>query len=430
MNYQQKYLKYKNKYLELKKMSGGFICDHYGTYGYGYNPLVTEYNNHYNICVYCRNWACFHNGTNLYNGYNHQYIIGNSSCTLCGQTQQNIVYQINNNIGYIPYVVEVSQQSTPLLDIIKYVSQGSIIAPVAVPVAAPVAAPVAVPVAVPVAAPVAVPVAVAVAVPSVRPPLAGSGPFTKVNNFCVFDASGIISLQPPATANIAYDKSNRPLIDYRNKYNDIFGNSINVEAYLYPFNHPSSGIDPTKINTSYALPIQLQRITISDYNKNVVRNLLTQIQAIPPNTFLLCIAYTNSIKYVANPPGQNNEEFIDVQLCISGKVKKNRENYKDAATREIIEECGLVANPANLVDIGTQQNVRQANVQQYLLNALPNTLRTHTRRVLLNNGRDDSQRRVSVMIYGDLAYLQSLITDQLIRTDVNDVQGLVLVRLT
>jgi hypothetical protein len=365
MAYKDKYLKYKKKYIELKKMSGGYICDHNGTQHYGYvYPLETNNYNMYNICN-CGKWLCFHNGTNLYDGYNNTGMYNNNDCTVCGQTQQNIIYCINNNIlGYL------------------------------------------------------------------APPPHQSGPFTIVNNnYCVIDNGGNINLQPRAIANIINDIPNRSLSDYFGNIDIIFNNSINVEAYLYPFNYQLPTINPIP-------PIQLSRITISNYEPNIVKNLFIELQnlylapniLLPPNTFLqpniflLGVAYTNNVA-----PGANNENFIDVQLCVSGK-RKDLELYDVAAIREIEEECGLEVLPGTIIPIpdnGTGGN-------QFILNATNVNIQTYT----LGGNKDPSpdqhglQNKVFTTIYGDPTFLNSLITPQLTRTDLTDVQGLVLIRLT
>lgn len=252
----------------------------------------------------------------------------------------------------------------------------------------------------------------------------GTRAFTKINKeYYVLEGLQRNILKSPPAANTA-NIENIPLnVYFANNYSVIFGNSINVEAYLYPFNHPLNNPEPTKLNLSLP-PVTLNRITISNYGIDNIKNLFKFIpRSIPRDTFLLCVAYTHN----GMVPGQQNENFLDVQLCITGGSKDiDRNDVIQTAQREIKEECGL--NVLGGLDYIAQisQNGRQ---HSYLLNAKDTTLTTNTVYVA-PTGTDNKKYKTAVMIYGTLPYLQSLLTAQLTRTDVNDVQGLVLVRLT
>ena len=269
----------------------------------------------------------------------------------------------------------------------------------------------------------------------------GSAPFTIVNNnYCVFDAPGetgkiVLHHNTRSTADIAHDQPNRALSAYFEHLPNIYGNSINVEAYLFPFNYPDN-IVRTVAHTINNIPIHLSRITISSSSIDVVTKLLQELPVglpgglpvgLPANKFLLGVAYTNASKlagrWKSNPPGLNNGQFLDVQLCITGGSKNIDTTGIQTAAREIQEECGL-----NVLD-GLKYIGQIGRHHSYLLNATATTLTTNTV-YAKPTGIDDKDYKTAVMIYGDLPYLQSLITSQLTRTDINDVQGIVLVRLT
>ena len=140
--------------------------------------------------------------------------------------------------------------------------------------------------------------------------------------------------------------------------------------------------------------------------------------ATPPDIYQLGTVYTvNKL----NP----DSPFFDVQLCTGGGINP-RETALNAGKREALEECGLITNGEHLNTINTIPGL-----YTYFVNA------DIVGNVLLNPpgmGQAPVKRRrigiAHVMIYGSLAKLQGLVRGIVNRTDLNDTQGIALVKLT
>lgn len=224
---------------------------------------------------------------------------------------------------------------------------------------------------------------------------------------------------------------------------NIRDNNICVYAELYRFNNPNDahGIALLANRISSVQGIALSSITIStapDWAIDRIRDLLTPpvppAQAIPANTYLLCGSYTHD---KTNPAS----EFCDVQLCVSGKLVKYSAydetiNPRLGAQRELREEMGLHVdlehiNLARIHNYGST-DFRNPRYDTYIVNAInitPNPQGNETN-FLYHDTSEVNNRRVSVIIYGDLATLRGLVQNIVHRTDVKDIQGIVLVKLT
>ena len=60
MDYYSKYLKYKNKYCNLKKMLGGNLTEYNRSTDFGDNFLIPDYPPYFHIGIYKQPNACLH----------------------------------------------------------------------------------------------------------------------------------------------------------------------------------------------------------------------------------------------------------------------------------------------------------------------------------------------------------------------------------
>jgi hypothetical protein len=218
------------------------------------------------------------------------------------------------------------------------------------------------------------------------------------------------------------DYTNLALISYIGT--PLFGNSINVYAITYRFGDASGNMGAIDVHSER----HTNRITISyaqpfpQYRDLIEYIRLQNRGRVPPDIYLLGTVYTVD-KF--NPYGP----FLDVQLCTGGGINLG-ESPLQAGRREAVEECGLITNVLHLNTISTIPRL-----STYFVNA------DIAGNVSLNPPPPPPPPvpapappprigTVHVMIYGSLATLQGLVHSIVNRTDLNDIQGIALVKLT
>jgi len=223
---------------------------------------------------------------------------------------------------------------------------------------------------------------------------------------------------------------NISLEKYIEKNIDIKNYNINVHAITYRFNHNKSDI-----NEEITI---FNNITISNYNpnpylphlyKNLINHIKTYLLA-KKNIYILGCIYTKDKKYKESP-------YNDITLFISGKIKEG-ETPKQGAIRESIEECGLdisnalsnpLSNPIEYNYDGIHKDYKRYTVTTYFVNAdIENNVKVN-KTDIPESRESETYNKVQIIIYGTLEKLKDIVKSITNRTDVNDIQGIALVKL-